>query len=72
VVIDGTDNFPTRYLTNDAWVLLDKPERLWLDLSALKDRQPFLTTKAAPNYRDPSIPNRHHQGWFPPVPKAAF
>jgi adenylyltransferase/sulfurtransferase len=25
VVIDGTDNFPTRYLTNDACVLLDKP-----------------------------------------------
>lgn len=25
VVIDGTDNFPTRYLTNDACVLLGKP-----------------------------------------------
>ncbi len=25
VIIDGTDNFPTRYLTNDASVLLDKP-----------------------------------------------
>lgn len=25
VVIDGTDNFPTRYLINDACVLLDKP-----------------------------------------------
>ncbi len=25
IVIDGTDNFPTRYLTNDACVLLDKP-----------------------------------------------
>ena len=25
VVIDGTDNFPTRYLTNDACVLLNKP-----------------------------------------------
>lgn len=25
VIIDGTDNFPTRYLTNDACVLLDKP-----------------------------------------------
>src|SRR5919199_910548 len=25
VVIDGTDNFPTRYLTNDACVLLQKP-----------------------------------------------
>jgi sulfur-carrier protein adenylyltransferase/sulfurtransferase len=25
VIIDGTDNFPTRYLVNDACVLLDKP-----------------------------------------------
>ena len=25
VVIDGTDNFPTRYLVNDSCVLLDKP-----------------------------------------------
>jgi adenylyltransferase/sulfurtransferase len=25
VIIDGTDNFPTRYLTNDASVLLGKP-----------------------------------------------
>lgn len=25
VVVDGTDNFPTRYLTNDACVLLKKP-----------------------------------------------
>jgi len=26
VIIDGTDNFPTRYLINDACVLLDKPD----------------------------------------------
>ena len=25
IVVDGTDNFPTRYLTNDACVLLRKP-----------------------------------------------
>jgi adenylyltransferase/sulfurtransferase len=25
IIIDGTDNFPTRYLTNDASVLLGKP-----------------------------------------------
>jgi sulfur-carrier protein adenylyltransferase/sulfurtransferase len=25
IVLDGTDNFPTRYLVNDACVLLDKP-----------------------------------------------
>ena len=25
IIVDGTDNFPTRYLTNDACVLLKKP-----------------------------------------------
>src|SRR5205085_884642 len=25
IIVDGTDNFPTRYLTNDAFVLLKKP-----------------------------------------------
>jgi molybdopterin/thiamine biosynthesis adenylyltransferase len=25
VIVDGSDNFPTRYLVNDACVLLDKP-----------------------------------------------
>ena len=25
VIVDGTDNFPTRYLINDACVMLDKP-----------------------------------------------
>ena len=25
VIVDGTDNFPTRYLSNDACVILDKP-----------------------------------------------
>jgi molybdopterin/thiamine biosynthesis adenylyltransferase/rhodanese-related sulfurtransferase len=25
VIVDGTDNFPTRYLVNDACILLDKP-----------------------------------------------
>ncbi|HVQ46588.1 MAG TPA: ThiF family adenylyltransferase, partial [Gemmatimonadales bacterium] len=25
IIVDGTDNFPTRYLVNDACVLLGKP-----------------------------------------------
>ena len=32
IVADGTDNFPTRYLVNDACVLTGKAERLRLDL----------------------------------------
>src|SRR5947209_8089132 len=27
IIVDGTDNFPTRYLVNDACVLLGKPNR---------------------------------------------
>ena len=33
IVADGTDNFPTRYLVNDACVLLGQAQRLRLHLS---------------------------------------
>ena len=33
VVVDGTDNFPTRYLVNDACVLLEEAERVRIDFS---------------------------------------
>ena len=32
VIVDGTDNFPTRYLVNDACVLAGQAERLRVDL----------------------------------------
>ena len=32
IIVDGTDNFPTRYLVNDACVLLGKPNVYGLDL----------------------------------------
>ena len=32
IIVDGTDNFPTRYLVNDACVLIGQAERLRLDL----------------------------------------
>ena len=32
IVVDGTDNFPTRYLVNDACVLARQAERVWIDL----------------------------------------
>ncbi len=31
IVIDGTDNFSSRYMINDACVLLNKPFNLWSD-----------------------------------------
>ncbi len=33
VIADGTDNFQTRYLVNDACVLDEEAECLWIDLS---------------------------------------
>jgi len=39
VIVDGADNFPTRYpLVNDAAVWHDVPARARLDLSASKDK----------------------------------
>jgi adenylyltransferase/sulfurtransferase len=32
IIVDGTDNFPTRYLVNDACVLAGKPNVYGLDL----------------------------------------
>jgi molybdopterin/thiamine biosynthesis adenylyltransferase len=32
IIVDGTDNFQTRYLVNDACVLSGQAECLWLDL----------------------------------------
>ncbi len=29
IIIDGTDNFSTRYMINDACVLLNKPLGVW-------------------------------------------
>ena len=31
IIVDGTDNFPTRYLVNDACILLGQAECVWLD-----------------------------------------
>ena len=41
VVLDGTDNFATRYLTNDARSFLGLPERLRLDLPVRGPGQPL-------------------------------
>jgi molybdopterin/thiamine biosynthesis adenylyltransferase/rhodanese-related sulfurtransferase/molybdopterin converting factor small subunit len=56
VIADGTDNFPTRYLVNDAAVLLDKPNVYasifqfegQVSVFNYRDRQGQL----GPNYRD--------------------
>ena len=37
IIIDGTDNFPTRYCVNDACVLAEEAECVWFDLPVRRD-----------------------------------
>ncbi|NJK51426.1 molybdopterin-synthase adenylyltransferase MoeB [Candidatus Gracilibacteria bacterium] len=51
VVIDGTDNFPTRYLTNDACVLLGKPN-VYGSILRFDGQATVFNYQDGPNYRD--------------------
>ncbi|ELR97215.1 molybdopterin-synthase adenylyltransferase MoeB [Gloeocapsa sp. PCC 73106] len=51
VVVDGTDNFPTRYLTNDACVLLDKPN-VYGSIFRFEGQATVFNYRGGPNYRD--------------------
>src|ERR687891_1156597 len=50
VVVDGTDNFPTRYLTNDACVLLGKPN-VYGSIFRFEGQASVFATAAGPCYR---------------------
>jgi adenylyltransferase/sulfurtransferase len=50
VILDGTDNFPTRYLTNDACVLLGKPNA-YGSIFRFEGQASVFATKAGPCYR---------------------
>ena len=70
IVVDGTDNFPTRYLVNDACVLLDKPNvygsifRFEGQATVFADRRAVRATAA-------SIPSRHLPVSCRAAPRAA-
>ena len=51
VVVDGTDNFPTRYLTNDACVLLGKPN-VYGSIFRFEGQATVFNYQDGPNYRD--------------------
>lgn len=51
VIIDGTDNFPTRYLVNDAAVLLGKPY-VYGSISRFEGQASVFNHAGGPNYRD--------------------
>ncbi|MGL5196780.1 MAG: molybdopterin-synthase adenylyltransferase MoeB [Chroococcales cyanobacterium] len=51
IVVDGTDNFPTRYLVNDACVLLDKPN-VYGSIYRFEGQATVFNYQGGPNYRD--------------------
>ena len=50
IVADGTDNFPTRYLVNDACVLLGKPN-VYGSIFRFEGQASVFATKSGPCYR---------------------
>jgi molybdopterin/thiamine biosynthesis adenylyltransferase/rhodanese-related sulfurtransferase len=51
LVIDGTDNFPTRYLVNDVCVLLGKPN-VYGSIFRFEGQATVFNYEGGPNYRD--------------------
>ncbi|HLP87037.1 MAG TPA: molybdopterin-synthase adenylyltransferase MoeB [Nostocaceae cyanobacterium] len=51
IVVDGTDNFPTRYLVNDACVLLNKPN-VYGSIFRFEGQATVFNYQEGPNYRD--------------------
>jgi sulfur-carrier protein adenylyltransferase/sulfurtransferase len=51
LVLDGTDNFATRYLVNDACVLLGKPY-VWGSIYRFEGQVSVFWNEHGPNYRD--------------------
>ncbi len=50
VIVDGTDNFPTRYLTNDACVLLGKPN-VYGSIFRFEGQASVFDARSGPCYR---------------------
>jgi adenylyltransferase/sulfurtransferase len=50
VILDGTDNFPTRYLTNDACVILGKPNA-YGSIFRFEGQASVFATRGGPCYR---------------------
>lgn len=51
VVVDGTDNFPTRYLVNDACVMLGKPN-VYGSIFKFEGQASVFNYQGGPQYRD--------------------
>src|SRR5271169_3766115 len=68
IVVDGTDNFPTRYLTNDACVLLKKPNVYGSIFRFEGQASVFAPHLGGPCYRC-LYPEPPPPGWCPVAPK---
>jgi sulfur-carrier protein adenylyltransferase/sulfurtransferase len=51
IVVDGTDNFPTRYLVNDACVMLNKPN-VYGSIFRFEGQATVFNYEGGPHYRD--------------------
>jgi len=51
VIVDGTDNFPTRYLVNDACVMLNKPN-VYGSIFKFEGQASVFNYQDGPNYSD--------------------
>ncbi len=62
IIIDGTDNFPTRYLVNDVCVLQKKPN-VYGSIFRFEGQATVFATDGGPCYRC-LYPGRHLLAWF--------
>ena len=69
IIVDGTDNFPTRYLVNDACVLLGKPNA-YGSIFRFDGQASVFATKGGRAIAA-SIPSRRRRGWCRAAPRAA-
>ena len=70
LICDGTDNFPTRYLVNDACVLLNKPN-VYGSIFRFEGQATVFNFEDGPNYRD-LYPEPPPPAWCPPVPRGVW
>jgi adenylyltransferase/sulfurtransferase len=69
LIVDGTDNFATRYLVNDACVLLGKPY-VWGSIYRFDGQASVFWAEHGPCYRC-LYPEPPRRAWCRPAPRAA-
>ncbi|CAO0835631.1 Adenylyltransferase/sulfurtransferase MoeZ OS=Streptomyces microflavus OX=1919 GN=moeZ PE=4 SV=1 [Streptomyces microflavus] len=69
LIVDGTDNFATRYLVNDAAVLLNKPY-VWGSIYRFDGQASVFWSEHGP-WTAASTRSPRRRAWSPPAPRAA-